>query len=280
MIVEQYESEKDLLQKIHKIEISLLDEFVSICEKLDLSYYIMYGTLLGAVRHKGFIPWDDDVDVVMPRKDFEIFGAECQKYLNCEKFFFQSYETDRHYSDGNYHLRRLATTYAFKDTEHYQYVNNGIWIDIWALDNCDSGDSVPGNKRIERIRFITALADKRALVDCNGMNLKRKILYYLVKPLSLTKLLSIRKKYMTMNSNEDSEYLVNFSSPYAFEKELIRRDYYGDPVEMVFEGKKYRAPQKWDAILHQLYGDYMKLPPESERHLYHKPKVIELGEEQ
>ena len=82
----------------------------------------------------------------------------------------------------------------------------------------------------------------------------------MVKPLSLTKLLSIRKKYMTMNSNEDSEYLVNFSSPYAFEKELIRRDYYGDPVEMVFEGKKYRAPQKWDAILHQLYGDYMKLP--------------------
>lgn len=273
----QYESEKELLQRIQRIEISLLDEFVSICTKMGLNYYIMYGTLLGAVRHKGFIPWDDDVDVVMPRKDFEIFGAECKKYLNQEKFFFQSFETDKHYSDGNYHLRRLGTTYAFKDTEHYNYVNNGVWIDIWALDNCDSNDSLSCSQRSKRIRFLTALADKRALVDCNGMSLKRKILFYTVKPLSLKKLLSDRKRIMMMNSNEESEFLVNFSSPYTIEKELIRREYYGESVELEFEGKKYRAPKEWNAILTQIYGDYMRLPPESERHLFHKPRAIDLG---
>ena len=94
----------------------------------------------------------------------------------------------------------------------------------------------------------------------------------------MNKLLVARRRLLTINQNEKSEYLVNFSSPYSFEREKIRREDYGVPVELEFEGKKYKAPRGWDRILRQLYGNYMELPPENERHLYHNPRKIELGD--
>lgn len=105
-MTENFEITKDLLEKLQKVELEMLIEVDRICRKNNIKYSIMYGTLLGAVRNSGFIPWDDDCDVVFKRDEYEKFFEACKKDLNTSKFFLQDHRTDPHYLFGYGKLRR------------------------------------------------------------------------------------------------------------------------------------------------------------------------------
>lgn len=266
--------EKMILSKVQAVEMEILDEVVRICKINNLKYYIMYGTLIGAIRHGGFIPWDDDIDIMMPRYDYEKFREICEFELD-QKYFFQDYSTDVHYADGNLHVRKKNTVYIINNDEHYRYVCNGIWLDIWALDNLDDNEFMQGKARRQIIKILTKISNKVALADCKDMSIKNKILFYISRPLSLKWLIEVREKLCMKNKNPHSKYLINFSSPYSFEKEKILREDYGEGSLLTFGEKKYVAPKKWDSILKRVYGDYMTPPSKAEQKIYHCPKKVE-----
>lgn len=124
---------QEQLRKLQLTELELLVEFDRICRKNNIVYILGYGTMLGAVRHKGFIPWDDDVDVFLMRDEYERFCDACEKDLDKEKFFLQNWETDKNFNSGYAKLRRNNTHYVRVGQEKMKY-HNGIYIDIMVFD--------------------------------------------------------------------------------------------------------------------------------------------------
>ena len=120
------------IEKLKGIELQLLDAFVSACEQLNIDYYILAGTLIGAVRHKGFIPWDDDIDIGMFRKDYDIFLEEGQKLLP-KDVFLQTFITDKEYPTYFAKLRKSNTTFIEKSVSKLK-MNHGVYLDIFPLD--------------------------------------------------------------------------------------------------------------------------------------------------
>ncbi len=128
------------IKKLKEIELELFKQFVRICEKNSLRYFVVGGTALGAVRHKGFIPWDDDIDVALPRGDYEKFLSIAQSWLP-ENMFLQTYITDKNYPNPFAKLRRSDTAFIEKSASRIK-MNHGVYIDIFPLD----GYSRPGIK--------------------------------------------------------------------------------------------------------------------------------------
>lgn len=122
------------LKQLQRIELEMLIEFDRICRKCGISYSLDGGTLLGAVRHKGFIPWDDDIDVIMLRKEYQKFRKACETELDIERFFLQDYKTDPAYRWGYAKLRRNGTSFVREGQEHIRQ-HDGVFIDIMVADN-------------------------------------------------------------------------------------------------------------------------------------------------
>ena len=120
--------------ELKKIELEMFKYYLAICEKHDLKYFLIGGTLLGAVRHKGFIPWDDDIDIGMPRPDYEKFLLVAQKELP-EHIFLQTHNTDIEYPNCFAKLRNSDTTFIETSCKKLK-INHGIYIDIFPLDGC------------------------------------------------------------------------------------------------------------------------------------------------
>lgn len=123
------------VKKIWAVEIDLLNQFIEFCEHYQITYYAAFGTMLGAMRHGGFIPWDDDIDVVVPRKDYELIEKYASDYFR-EPYFFQTERTDPGFSRHFARLRNSSTT-AIPEGDLYSHLktNQGIWIDIFPMDN-------------------------------------------------------------------------------------------------------------------------------------------------
>lgn len=264
------------LRKLQFLEIELLDEFVRICDKYNLTYYLYYGTLLGAVRHKGFIPWDDDTDVVMPRRDFECFRKVAPKELSSD-FFFHDNNVDLNNPSGLIRIRKKNTVYADEMSLRLNLMHYGIWIDIYPLDNVKSPKSPLFKFQIFLRTFLKPIVFHRSLKNLRGLPLIRKIIHYLSCFLSTKTWSKIRDCIYQLNKNESSEYCICFYATYygtLDAKNHVRKksDLY-PPVKAEFEGKEYNVPNHYDYLLKQIYGDYMTLPPEEKRTIYHNPSV-------
>ena len=139
--------EGELLRKLQLMELEMLIEVDRICRKYDIQYFLDGGTLLGAVRHDGFIPWDDDADIIMLHEEYEKFYNACKKELNTERFFLQDYRTDKHYLWGFAKMRRNGTTFLREGQEHVK-CHTGVCIDIFYCDN------VPDNPMLRRLHYF------------------------------------------------------------------------------------------------------------------------------
>ena len=131
--------------RIKEIEIEIFKSFISVCEHLNLTYYVLDGTLLGAVRHKGFIPWDDDIDVGMPREDYEVFLREGQALLP-EEYFIQTFDSDPEYLANYAKIRNNNTTFVETSVRHRK-INHGVFIDVFPLDYCPEETKKRGCER-------------------------------------------------------------------------------------------------------------------------------------
>jgi len=270
------EQNRTQAQRLKRVELSLLQAFVSVCDRLQLRYFLLGGTLLGAVRHKGFIPWDDDIDIGMPRQDFERFLSRAQAYLP-EEYFLQTHKTDPMFPFCHAKLRDSRTTFIEKSVAHLD-MHHGVYIDIFPLDFCPEG-------KLSRLAFM----------------LKRQLLFLRVRPVfaipacqrrcavlelgakAAAALLSLKYKSYgeALEALEDlyrktpsSRFVANFCGAYG-RREIVPADCFKEAVCLPFEGMQLAAPKEYDRYLRHIYGEYLTLPPEEKR-LPHRVDVIDL----
>ncbi len=264
------ELSSEKIAKLKTIEVDILKEFISVCDKLHLKYYIIAGTLIGAIRHKGFIPWDDDIDVAMPREDFEKFIIHGQELLPSH-LFLQTNKSDPEFVFNYAKIRNSNTTFI-EESNRNCHINSGVFIDIFVLDNFPKGKLRRKFILFKDKVYLTAIGKVfyRKSVS-KGLRLRQKITDLLFSSPYTAR--DKREKYI--RSFKKSGLVHNFSSIYS-EKEIVPWEWYGEGVSVNFEGIKVNAPAEYDLLLRHIYGDYMKLPPEEKRVSHHITDVIDL----
>lgn len=272
---------EETLKQLQKAEVEILDCIVHICESNDLNYFLIGGTLLGAVRHKGIIPWDDDIDVAMPRNDYEKFLRIFETCNANKKFILDTYENNKLYWAAFAKVRNASTVYQEGELKDYKG-NMGVWVDIFPLDNAKSDE----NSKKQLLQFKMAkFIDKLIRINSFKMTPKKSVakraLCKCVCILPKKFLFWCEKKVMTLNKDEDSRYFVNIGSRYGLKKQTHLKEKYFPAVELEFEGKMYKAPRDYDYVLRKIYGDdYMELPPVEKRVTHNPIKIkFEDGEE-
>lgn len=247
------------LKQTHEIQVELLEQLDRICRKHGIKYMISDGTLLGAVRHKGFIPWDDDVDVSMERSEYERFCQICQQELDGDKFFFQTYKTDKDYPWFYGKLRYNYSRYVRVGQDHLE-MNHGIFLDIFPLDG------VPNNVVIRFFFNIKRVILRKMLYSVVGsVHAKNPLKRLVFKIMNRFPKESVYKSFeTTAKKYNDSKYryITNISFP-----ECNRdRSWLNEYIDIEFEGKLYQTTAYYDEWLTKMYGNYMELPPVEERH--------------
>lgn len=257
------------ISKMKGIQLEILIEFARFCSTYDIKYQITAGTLLGAVRHKGFIPWDDDIDVLMLREDYEKFLNLAKQLFNTA-YFVQNYKSDKKVFHYITRIRK-SNTLALQDMTQHLDIHQGISIDLFPVDK------LPDNPLIFQAEvFILCCLNnlkalklkKRAFRSRNKFLLALKItVYFIIKPIPLylfnyLKNLIIKKFYVfeggkySLLSASDLNELTN----YTFDKKV-----YQEYIELEFEGHKFLSPKDYHYFLSKVFGNYMELPPEAER---------------
>lgn len=259
-------------QRVKQIELDIFKHFIDICDKLSLKYYVLGGTMLGAARHSGFIPWDDDIDVGMLRKDYEVFIKEAQKYLP-EYYFLQTHETDPEYPLCFAKIRDSRTTYIETNLNN-KNINHGVFFDIFPLDY------YPDSSFAQRIFESKMILYNRRIRESypnyqSSAGIKSKISAIITRIICKDYKIAVKKKVKLMKSVKSSSRLANICSPWG-EKEIVPVEWFGDGVAHKFEGLDVILPTEYQKWLTKVYGNYMQLPPEEKRKTHHYTDVIDL----
>lgn len=255
------------LRKIALVQLDMMDMVHEICQSQNITYFMIAGTLLGAVRHKGFIPWDLDIDIAMPRTDYERFKDACSTYLK-EPYVYLDHHNCRFYPRPHALISRKDTNVVTKhDSMNPKLMNLGIYIDVFPLDNAPD-DPVLRKKQAQKLQRIRKFKSYRIPYSYSYKKWKRYAHYIVSMLLSWIPVYSInqyQQNQMTKYANQDTQCICSMSSQYAYAKQCMDREIYGTPVLLEFEGRQYYAPQRYTQYLTQLYGDYMQLPPIEKR---------------
>ena len=249
---------------LHRRLLDIAVEFHKACEKNGLKYYMLGGTMLGAVRHKGFIPWDDDMDFGMPRTDYDYFVKNASSLLPPYyevRFYLNAENSPMHYAK----LIDNRTTLIEKGYTDYV---EGLYIDIFPLDGAGSGSALD-RIRMKRIQYLQILIINHCTT--NPKSGLRAVLKRYAQGRDLHKLHSAMEKTLTQKSLQDSTLIANYLGAWG-QKEIMPKEIMGTPQLYKFEEFELYGSENADAYLKSLYGNYMELPPEEKRvfrHNYH-----------
>lgn len=255
------------LNILKQAQMEIMDEIHKVCCENDIRYYIIGGTALGAVRHSGFIPWDLDIDIAMPRNDYEKFASVCYDKLS-NRFNYRSYKNTPCYIRPHAIVCINDTVlYTRCDKFNRNEQNYGIYLDIFPLDNAPKDEKL----QKKQAKYISFLKKFKAIK--RGYSFSEKLWKRIIKK-SVSKMLffismdKLNERLDTASrkyENIDSNLLCSMASHYSYEKQCMPADIYGKPTLVKFEDREYFAPEKLDEYLTRIYGDYMQLPPESKR---------------
>ena len=257
--------------------LGILKWFHKFCVDNNLRYYILGGTLIGAVRHQGFIPWDDDIDVGMPRKDYDRF-LEMTKGKIFDHF---KVEENCDSSDVCYHL--FTKVYDVNTTvieKTRNQIKRGVWIDVFPLDGIgNTKDEVYKNynklSRLEKILYTRQCIPRKERVWYKNLAIRISQLLpnFLVNDMELARRINLLlRKY----DFDNSKYVGNLVGSY-FEKEIVEKSVFGVPKLYKFEDTEVYGVNDYDAYLKNVYGNYMKLPPIEKRLANHDFILVDLN---
>lgn len=259
------------LDEMRRLQIDILDQFATYCDGNHLKYSLTGGTLIGAVRHKGFIPWDDDIDVAMPRADYERFLSS----FNVEGYRIITPHNNEKYV---YPFAKLVNSKT-RIIEHADTDSDlGIYIDIFPID-CIPRKSITSYYRKRKIlEFV--MSCKMAERKKSRMVIKQAVMLLFRKLFARIGLNNLGKKIDKMSSQYDSstsEMAGNIVWGYG-PREIVKKEFFEAYTLLDFEGKKYSALQEYHEFLTAIYGDYMQLPPADQRVLKHDVQAYWLCE--
>ena len=260
---------------LHQVDLDIVKEVVAICEKHGFTYFMLGGTMLGAIRHKGFIPWDDDIDLGMPRKDYDRFLEIAPKELS-KHLKLVNYHTDPEY---HYYITRILDTETKVEEERIgndnRYTNASI--DIFPVDG------TPNNKVLRKIYFFRVLYHRALMSLCYKDSIDRKrprgtaekVLLWVMERLPVEKMTTPYKqkekidKLLRKQKVEGSKFIGNIMGAYRT-KEIVPAEFYGKGKMYPFEDVELHGMEMADEYLKWTYGDYMQLPPEDKRKTHFK----------
>ena len=259
------------LKQIQDNSFVILKKIKEIFDKNGWKYYLAYGTLLGAIRHNGFIPWDDDIDIWVPRDDYEKFLDYCKKNQSeLKPFQLIHYSTNKGYV---YTISRFSDSRFLIDYDNVNDYGLGLFVDIYPLDGLNINDKKIRKKIIKYMKKINICGSKSFVSSGNPIkDFLKKPYYFFVKKLNLNNLLRKNDLLAQKYAFKDSEFFdcvcweVNDNK---YKKELLEGR---GELFATFNGEKFRIPCGYDYILKNKYGNYMKLPEEKDRigHHYYK----------
>lgn len=266
------------LKKVQKILLGYLLEIDRICKKYDIKYFLAGGTLLGAIRHHGFIPWDDDADVMMLREDYDKFQKVAKKELP-EHIFLQLPETEK----GNYNpftkLRINDTMFATEFTGHFMEMHNGIFFDVLSHDKT-------GNRKWSQKLHLMITMLTRSIVfnKWGNTDIKSGGSHPIIcKIVDKAKYL-VPMRLALWAQNHSLEFFKNRKSSYLYDgmgRNLKRGSFPArwleEAIYVDFEGYQFPVPKDYDKYLTYLYGDYMQMIPVSQRRTSHSIVLMDLG---
>ena len=287
------ESYEDILEELHEIELGALKAFVKLCNVYNLRYYAIGGTLLGAVRHKGFIPWDDDVDVAMPRKDYDrlielVKSGEVQDILG-EDYKIESWQTDDDFK--SYFAKMRATKIEIEEQLlEDTTTRKGYLIDIIPLDGTPNEEVARKGYYVKAmvLRFLCGTANVNTGIRTSRSKWEQLVLR-VVRKLQLYRFIDVRKVYGCMDrlfmeqDAEHAEFAGTLTGAYKT-REIVPREYFGESYDEYslweFEGMLLRGPKRCEEYLIHMFGDYHKIPSEQERKVHYKPCIKHIASEE
>lgn len=257
-------------KKIWAVLLDLLIKFDRVCKKHGLTYYLTDGTLLGAVRHKGFIPWDDDIDVSMPRDDYE----KLQKF-GCEfltPYFLQTPYTDKNYFYSFIKIRNSNTT-GLSKAFHYQGFNDGLFLDVFPIDEVDPKQ---GEFVYEKIKRLTV--GNSAFMKLSNPNYSDEEQVEIGKIANVNPLQSYNEiqRLASMFNGSHQNYVSHWVTTMdPFHKKIWFSEDFSHTIEWEFEGLGFPIPCGFHRYLSLYFGEYMKLPPVEQRGKHHNNAIFD-----
>lgn len=261
--------QNDTLDALHRVHLEALLEIDRICRKHGIGYFIIAGTLLGAVRHGGFIPWDDDLDIGMMRGEYERFLQVAPREL-AERYFLQTWRDDPGYFFP-YAKVRVNNTRFVEHISRLAPCHQGIFVDVFPFDNApDSPLWRRLHHSLTKMLRVAALA--RSAYDPPQGALRHgtyKVLQVVTRLLPLAFWMSLEQWGMRLCRNGHSRDVVNIGGAYGYRRECLPRAFFQELADIPFEGVPICSPKRFHEYLSTFYGDYMTPPPPDKRYNRH-----------
>ena len=256
--------------QLKKLELEIAKEIKKVCDENDIDYFIIGGTLLGAVRHKGFIPWDDDMDIGMTLDNYQKFLAVAPSKMD-ERFFVQTNQTDPSYCNV-FAKVRLRNTHMIEKVTENTGIQDGIFVDVFPYDKINK-QKLKSKSYMLRLRMLGKMSMLKHNYNINGITensavrLFNDILKFI--PISVDEIdRELDSIFRESSYKNDADYYIErdgmFRGNFVFP-----RYYFDNLIELPFEDTTFKAPKEFDKYLSKAYGDYMEYPPEKEREKGH-----------
>ena len=261
--------------------LDILKAFVRVCEKHNLTYFLVYGTALGAIRHKGFIPWDDDIDVGMPRKDYEKY-IQLQSEYEGTPYFIQTFKTDPCYIYNYAKLRDSSTTFLENAFKNHR-INQGLFIDIFPVDGMsrEVGDREKIGKKNKFVwrqvyfSYLPALrrkVHKRTFFKDILLNIVAGLFYVF----DIAHYRNKRVERFVRKVPFEEAKMAGIMFGFTWRINCMDADIFRETVKVPFEDIEVRVPKQYDKYLTLLYKDYMKFPPKEQQVGHHYNSGVSL----
>lgn len=258
-----------LLRRHQALMLQMLCEVDSICRKNNIKYLLFAGTALGAVRHQGFIPWDDDLDIVMLRDDYERFLSVAENELNSDLYYLQK-EFSAHWPMFFTKLRMNHTTCIEREIPKDKLMHQGIYIDIFPCDNLSDHICV---RMLQFLSSKIAIAKSLYRRGYITNSLKKKIFIQLCRLLPTDPFW----KFTIMRNNSKSSKVHTFlGGASKYQRNIYPREWFESTKQILFEGKEFPISAYYDDLLTKLYGDYMTPLPEEKRKQKIHAEIVDL----
>ncbi len=265
------------LAELKKIQVQILNQVNDFCQKNKINYWLDCGTLLGAVRHKGYIPWDDDIDIGMLREDYNKFIDTFNKTNRRYKLLCNENDKDYYFAFG----KVIDTKTILYEPDEETGIKSGVYIDVFVYDNAPDDQKLMDKMFKKRDLYNKLRVAQLYKDEYDHTSIKKRIirfflniyLHFLPIDYYTKKIIDNSKTYI----NDDTKCVGNFTSTTKF---IGNKRIFKSFTKLEFEGKKYPAPIGYDEWLKNIYGDYMQLPPKEKRVSHHEFKAYKLNKKE